>query len=253
MVGNARQPGRSTADRLLSVFDAFSQRQPELPLGRIAELTGLPKTTAHRLLGELVDWGALDLLPSGSYRVGIRMWKIGLLADASAGLREIALPHLEDLHRATGENVQLAILENDAALLIEWLHGSDSVPTRARVGARLPLHATAVGKVLAAHAPDVAGRLIATGLRPYTERTIVDPQRLQSALRRVRSRGVAYVFEEMTAGAVSVAVPVRDSTGAVRAAVSVVLHAAGVSPYPLAAALRTAANGIGRQLPQSFR
>ena len=248
MAGNAREAGRSTTSRLLAVLGAFSAASPELGLTEVAARSGLPKTTTHRLIHELVDGGALVETSPGRYIVGLRMWKLGLLASVNASLRDIAHPYLEDLHRATGENVQLAILDTDAALLVEHIHGSASVGTLSRVGRRIPLHATAVGKVLCAFSEDARAAVMSKPLRRYTESTIVDHRRLATSLRRVRTSGVAYVFDEMSPGATSVAAPIIDQAGEVRAALSLVLRTGEVNPYRLAAALRTAAFGIGRQL-----
>ncbi|NEK59453.1 IclR family transcriptional regulator [Geodermatophilus sabuli] len=251
MAGNANEAGRATSSRLLAVLESFTPADPVLTLAEIAARTGLPKSTAHRLLGDLVEWGGIERRADARYQVGLRVWKLGLLAQSTKVLGDVAHPIMEDLHRASAENVQLAILDRGAALVVERIRGSDSVHTFTRVGARLPLHATAVGKVLAAYSPEAERELVSRPLPAFTPNTITDPKRLRSALARTRAQGIAYVFEEMSAGAVSVACPIVDGTGEVRAAVSIVFRSTVPNPYRFAAALRTAAFGIGRSLSAS--
>ena len=174
----------------------------------LSRRSGLPVATVHRLVRELVRWGALERDDDGTYRVGVRLWEIGSLAPIRAGLRELAIPYMEDLYEATHENVQLAVLDGLDALFVEKISGRDSTPIVTRVGGRLPLHATGVGKVLLAYAPPwVLDGLLARGLEALTPRTIVDPAELRRNLDEVRRMGFAYTRDEMTIGSVSVGAP----------------------------------------------
>src|SRR5438874_738161 len=105
MGGNAREIGRTTSSRLLAVLGAFSAASSVLTLSEIARGSGLPVATAHRLVGELVEWGALERRSGGRYQVGLRLWEIGCLAPQQRDLRSVALPFMEDLYEATHENV----------------------------------------------------------------------------------------------------------------------------------------------------
>lgn len=145
MSGNARDPGRSTIDRVLTLLDVFDGG--DLTLAEIAVRSGLPLTTCHRLLAILERWEGVERLPSGQYRIGVHLWEIGTWAAATS-LREIALPFMQDLYESTRENVQLAIRDHHSALIIERLTGLRAVRTVSWVGRRLPLHATGVGKLL---------------------------------------------------------------------------------------------------------
>src|SRR5690606_5063861 len=133
--------------RALRILSAFSPERRRLALTEIAERAGLPLTTAHRLVGELADWGALEREPDGGYRIGLRLWEVATLAPRGIGVREAALPFLEDLYEATHENVHLAVLDGTEALYLERISGRGAVPVISRVGGRLPLHATGVGLV----------------------------------------------------------------------------------------------------------
>ncbi|GAA0609184.1 IclR family transcriptional regulator [Kutzneria viridogrisea] len=236
------------ARRLFGVLDCFEADTPPLSLTEIVARTGLPMPTAWRYVRELTAWGGLDRLPDGRYRIGFRLWKLGALSPVYRDLRELALPYMQDLYQATHENIQLAVLDERTALCIEKINNLRSVATRTRVGGRLPLHATGVGKVLLAHAPpELLAALLAAGLPRLTRHTIAQPGRLARALAEVREQGMAFSRQEMSLGAGSVAAPVVHPSGEVIASVSIVAHST-VDLDRLGIAVRTAAAGISRSL-----
>jgi DNA-binding IclR family transcriptional regulator len=222
-----------------------------LTLNELAGLTGLPLSTAYRILSELVDLKALERADGGGYRIGLRLWEIGSLAPCTATLPEVAVPFMQDLYEATHENVQLAVLEGHEALYLEKIRGRRSVPVKSRRGGRLPLHATGVGKVLLAYAPpEFLEEVLARGLKRYTPHTIIAPGHLRTALADVRLSGIAYAREEMTVGTLSVASPLLDGDGRAIAAMSIVVRSTGADLHRLAPAGRTAALCASRQLRQ---
>lgn len=247
-VGRSATDGpRSVLSRALAVLTAFSREQPELSLAAIQHATGLPPATAHRLVSELVEWGALERVGRGRYRVGLRLWQLGSLAPQARDLRDVALPFLQDLLDVTHEVVHLVVLDDDRALFVERLMSRPEVHVRSRVARRLPLHASGPGKVLLAHAPtELIERIIAAGLPRMARNTITDPQRLRHALASIRQTGYCLSRDEMTDGASSVAAPVRCGTGAVIAAVSVVVPSGSTRIEQLVPAVRVAAAGISR-------
>lgn len=131
MAGNSSAAGRSVTSRGLALLGAFDERHRELNLSNLAARAGLPLATAHRLVGDLVDWGAVSRTPSG-YVVGSRMWNIGLLAPMNTELRAVASPYLQDLYGATLATVHLAIREGQHALYVERLSGHARVPVVSR-------------------------------------------------------------------------------------------------------------------------
>jgi DNA-binding IclR family transcriptional regulator len=240
---------RSVTGKVMTILDAFTPGDIGLTLTEICLHAGLPLATGHRLIGELTGGGFLQRRADGSYEIGIRLWRIGAQASAAAGLRELALPHMEDLYEATHENVQLAVLRDGKALYLERLRGSRSVPIVTRVGAELSLHATGVGKVLLAFAPaEAAESAIAEGLVGHTPHTITDPERLRMHLQEIRRRGFAVAREEMTLGSCSVAAPVRDADQRVAAALSIVARNSTADPRRLAPAVVTAARALSRDV-----
>lgn len=239
----------TVTQRVLGLLAAFDAEHPGLALTELARRSGLPLSTAHRLVGELAGWGALERGDDGRYRIGLRLWEIGALAPRSVGLREAALPFLTDLQEVTGENVQLAVLDGTEVVYVERLSGRRAVNVITRVGGRLPLHATGVGLVLLAHAPpELQERVLAAPLRRYTERTIATPAQLRRVLADVRRDGVAVSDRQIELVALSVAAPVRGPGGDVVAALSVVVRAEGCDPRAFVPVVRAAARGVSRVL-----
>src|SRR2546423_5182805 len=181
-----RPATRSASDRLLAVLGAFDRDSPALSLAEISRRAELPLTTAHRLVGALTAWGALERDESGGYHIGLRLWELGALAPRGLVLREAAMPFLEDLYESTHENVHLAIRDGLEVVYIERISGRSAGGVLSRVGARWPLHATGVGLVLLAHGgAELQAEVCGTGLASFTPYTVTDPARL----RRVVSGG----------------------------------------------------------------
>jgi DNA-binding IclR family transcriptional regulator len=240
---------RSAADRLLAVLSAFDQDHPALCLTDIGRRAGLPPATAHRLVGELTTWGALERDESGKYHIGLRLWEVAALAPRGVGLRKAAMPFLEDLYEATHENVHLAVLDGHDVVYIERISGHAAVRVHSQVGARWPLHATGVGLVLLAHAdPELQERVCRGPLAGFTPHTVTEPARLRRLLADIRRTGSALSERQITTDALSVAAPVRDPSGGVVAAVSVVVHADRAHLPSLTPLVRIAARGISRAL-----
>lgn len=255
MAGNSAEPGRSVLDRALAVLGSFSEEAPEQTLATITRSTGLAPATAHRLVAELVAWGALERRARGRYRIGMRLWRLGSLAPAARDLRDCALPFLQDLCAATGQVVHLVVLDGPHALFLERLTGRAEVRVRSRVGCRLPPHASGPGKVLLAHASaSLVDDVLAGGLAKLASGTITESHRLREALAEVRRTGCCLSRDEMTEGAASVAAPVTGPSGQVEAALSVVVPGSTSNLQPLVPAVRVAASAVSRALnPEGAR
>jgi DNA-binding IclR family transcriptional regulator len=248
MAGNTSRPGATVASRVLALLGAFDGEHRSLTLSELARRADLPVPTTHRLAGELVSWGALVRRPSGEYVVGRRMWDLGLLAPVQAGLRQVASPFLHDIYAATLATVHLGVRDGHEVLYIDRLSGHASVPVVSQIGSRLPLHATGVGKVLLAYAPEKVREHVLAQLTRYTAYTITQPGRLVAELQQVHRLGYAQTHEEMSLGACSVAVPIRAGDGRVVAALGIVVPSLKRDRPRLVAALQVAAQGIGRSL-----
>lgn len=250
MPGNTNVPGASVTSRVLALLGAFDSRSRSLTLSEMARRANIPLATAHRLVGELMDWGALSRQDSGQYVVGRRMWDLGLLAPDRNGLREVASPFLHDVYAATLATTTLAVRDGAEALNIDRLSGHASVPIGSEVGSRVPLYATGVGKVLLAYAPLTVQAEVMSNLKPITANTITAPSRLGEQLRRVLRDGYAQASEEMHLGACSVAVPIRSVDGSAVAALGIVVPDLKRGRQRLIAALSVAAQGVARSINQ---
>jgi DNA-binding IclR family transcriptional regulator len=239
----------TVAGRVLDVLGAFSPDRTALTLSELSRRTGLPLSTTHRLAGELARRGALERDGEGRFRVGLWLWEVASLAPHGMGLRETAMPFLEDLYEATHENVQLAVLDVPDVVYLERISGRGAVNVVSRAGGRLPAHATGVGLVLLANAPaDVQEAVLAGPLKRYTVRTISSPEKLRRVLADVRRDGVAISDRQIELVSLSVAAPVHGPEDTVIAAISVVVPADGPDPRTLVPAVRAAARGISRTL-----
>jgi DNA-binding IclR family transcriptional regulator len=235
--------------RAFALLEAFSADRRELTLTELARRAGLPLSTAHRLASDLTRWGALERDDDGRYRIGLRLWEVAALAPRGLGLRELAMPYLEDLSQVTQENVQLAVRDGLEVVFVERIAGRRAVPVLTRVGGRFAMHPTGVGLVLLAHAPaDVQEQVLAAPLARFTPNTVVQPQELRRLLAEVRRLGHAVSDRQVTMDSVSVAAPVWGPDGEVVAALSIVIRADGVPPSSLVPAVRAAARGISRSV-----
>ncbi|XTR51224.1 IclR family transcriptional regulator [Pseudarthrobacter sp. So.54] len=132
MVGGSREPGRTVTSKVLSILEAFEESRGALSLTDIAETSGLPLSTTHRLVAELTDWGLLSREPNGRYQLGIRLWE--LAQNTGRQLRDAARPYVQDLFSLTGETAHLAVRAGHEVLYIDRVYGSKRVPRASRVG-----------------------------------------------------------------------------------------------------------------------
>lgn len=224
MAGGSRDPGRSVTSKVLAILEVFEKSRSQLSLTEICEQSGLPLSTVHRLMNELTEWGLLTRGANGRYQLGIRLWE--LAQNAGRQLRETARPFVQDLFSLTGETSQLAVRQGHEVLYIERIYGTKRVPRASRVGGRLPMHATAVGKVILAFEEDwVRTAYLNRSLEQPTAHTHVNPRRLALELTQIQDLGYATTLEEVRLGSCSIAVPVFH-TGRVGAGLGLVLPSA---------------------------
>lgn len=216
--------GDSGTDRLIRVLDTFTPTRTVQSTADIGRRAGLPSSTAHRFVGDLVRSGLLERDDDGRIRVGNRLWELATRSSRALVLRQAALPHMERVQARVHEHTQLAILEQDEALFLERLSAEGSGANLARIAGRLPLHASSSGLVLLAHAErQLQERVIGGRLQPMTPDTLTTPEALRRRLAEVRTLGYCVARGSIDEHATGVAVPVRDRRGAVIAALSVVL------------------------------
>ena len=238
-------------DRGLTILDALADGAPK-SLRDVAHAARLAPSTAHRLLETLARRGFVDVdAGDGRYRVGPRAFAVGT-AFVRGGLSEVAHEPMVALRDALGETVNLAVRDDDQAVYVHQVEGNRAVRLFTRVGARVPLHASGVGKALLAWA-DGAERdaiLARLTLAAHAPATLTDRGALRSDLRSSVERGYALDLEEYETGVRCAAAPVRDA-GATVAAMSVsapLTRFDGARLREAAAALTGCADEVSRRL-----
>jgi DNA-binding IclR family transcriptional regulator len=240
-VVKAADEGRSLVGRIAAIMDAFDGGQSVLTLVELSRLSGLPKSTAHRLAEQLRELGWLERDYRG-YRVGIRLFELGGLAVGHNQLREAALPHLHALANKAGHAVQLGVLDGDEVVYLERIVvGPYRLPTHP--GARMPAYCTGLGKAMLAFDELATERVIETEMPRLTATTITSADALREALDRVRETGVAFDLQEAYEGLGCVAAPIRNAGRAI-GAVSVTGPIARISLPELADAVQLTATNI---------
>lgn len=241
-------------EKALSILELFSVEEPELRIVDMAAKLDPHKSTIHRMVLTLERAGYLRRNPQhGTYSLGLRLVELGALALSSLELGYQARPHLERLQQDVGHTVHMAVLDGADVIYIEKLESKGGVRLYSAVGRRAPVHCTALGKALLAHQPrDVARSLLASRpLRRYTSSTIVDAAEYLQHLDAVKERGYALDLQEHELLVHCIAVPIRDHTGSVIAAVSITLIGPAFRGDELEAYAQhvvAAADGISRDM-----
>jgi len=230
----AASGGRRTAfvqslDRGLAVIRCFSSERPSLTLSEVAERTGLTRAAARRFLLTLQELGYVGST-GRQFSLRPRVLALGYAYLSSFSVAQIAQPHLEDLAEELHESCSVSVLDADDIVYVARASANRIMTIALTVGTRLPPYPTSMGRVLLAWLPpaEIDAILGRTSLRKLTEQTVVDPDELKQILATVRAQGWAAVDQELEAGVRSVAVPIRDSSGKVVAAINASAHAARV-------------------------
>ncbi len=209
-----KSDGSQSLTRGIRLIEFLSDYPNGCPLARIAESTGLNKSTAHRLLATLQHLGYVALAsPAGSYRITSRFASMGFKAMASLNILGVAAPHLEKMNLDTGDTVNFAAREGNYCVLIYKLEPTTGMlRTRAYIGQRMKLYCSGMGKVFLAFSPD--GYLEKywneeqAEIVRYTSNTIVDVGFMRHELARIRGERIAFDREENELGIGCVAAPV---------------------------------------------
>ena len=230
------------------VLHAFTADDLSVSLAELARRTHLAKGTLHRIANGLVATGLLDR-DGTDYRLSAELFQLGMRASIERSLIEIATPFLEDLYEHTHETVHLGVRNGLDVVYLSKIGGHKQVVVASRLGGRMPLHCTAIGKVLLAYAePDVQRQVFEGGLVRRAPRTITVPTVLRAQLDQIAETGLAFEYEESTVGIGCVAAPVTDAGGHVVAAVSVTGPIGRFNPAQSRGQVRAAAAGISATL-----
>lgn len=244
-----RPPDTDTVlGKVVAVLGAFHPDDHELRLAEISRRTGLAKGTTHRIVNDLVAVRLMDRGETG-YRLGSGLFELGMRASVERGLLEVATPFLEDLYERTHETVHLGVREGHEVVYVAKIGGHRQAETPSRVGGRMPMHCTALGKVLLAFGEaDLVDRVLRAPLERRTPRTVMAPGLLRRQLDRAVDAGVAFELEESATGIVCVAAPVLDAADRPVAAISVTGPVTRFRPEAHASSVHAAAAGIAATL-----
>lgn len=212
-VGLTGDDDRSALGRAESLLGAFDADHQSLSLAGLVARTNLPRTTTYRTAEHMVRLAWL-VRENGRYAIGRRLFEIASLIAVRTQLREAALPYMQDLYEASHATVHLAVKDNLDVLYVEKISGHRRATGASRIGGRLPLYCTSVGKAILAHSPPaVIDEVIDAGLVRYTESTCTNPGQLRAELAVIRRTGLAYDRGEYEAHVHCVGSPILGPKG----------------------------------------
>jgi DNA-binding IclR family transcriptional regulator len=229
---------------MTSLLDVLALHAEPVGLKALAQATGLHPSTAHRILTALVTEKLVERADPGSYRLGIRLLELGNLVKSRISVREHALPFMRELHASTGEAVNLSVRRDDEIVYIERTSSGRAMMRVVNiVGARAPLHITAVGKLfLSAEEPrNLKAYAERTRLPAYTRNSLTSSAALDKELDKVRKQGFAHDNEEAEIGVRCIGAGIRDDSGALVAGLSVSAPTERMKPVWAALVKETAA------------
>jgi IclR family transcriptional regulator, KDG regulon repressor len=254
MADNPKRSYNITAlQRGLRLLQLFSESPQGLTAKQVAIRSRLPVSTVHRFLANLESAAFLNCSGAGVYQLGIACFAIGQAALGQLDVRRVSLPYLEELNRKTRETIHLTLRHGLSAVYVEKLDSPEPLRIHSRIGAAVPLHCTAVGKVMLAYMPDEARDKVLPqlGLKRLTPNTVGNLQELAAELYRVRKNGYACDLEEHELHIRCIAAPIWDHAGEVNASVSItapMVRMAVTRLRQLAPLIQTAGVQISREL-----
>lgn len=212
----SQKPIRSL-ERGIDLLFLFSPDRPALDHREIATRLGISLSTTYRFLATLRGKRMVCRDPSGRYTLDPRILQLQAVARGNLDVVQIARPHLERLASLSGETAQLFLLDGNEVVCTESVAGPHAVRIMPDKGKGIPLHASALGRVvLAFQQSSVVERYLRErGLTPMTPHTVTDVPRFRAILRQIRRNGYAISHQQMYVGARGVAAPIADHRGAV--------------------------------------
>lgn len=247
-----------SVERALKILDLFDEHTTELKITEISEKMGLHKSTVHSLLKTLQEYSYIYQNPEdGKYGLGLKLAERGNFVISNMDIRKAARKYLLDLSSKTGQTVHLGILDGREGVYIDKVEGEQSIIRYSRIGRRLPLHSTAIGKVLLAYQnPKDIDRLLQD--YPYyfqTTSTITNEAVLRKEIGKIQQQGYAVDNQENEQGVRCTAVPILNGKGKVLAAISISTLISRVSDQQLAIfidLLKSACQELSEQMKYGY-
>ena len=247
MAGHSLESGRSVTSKVTAILKTFAEGT-EHSMAEIARLTGLPISTAHRLMTELTSRQFLERTSNGQYRVGLVLRMIGPVDCEPPSISERGPCVLEDISASIKGRVRLGVLQDLDVSYIEKVPGPRP-STSFSSWTTVPAHPTAIGRALLAFSPaPTVTRTIDKGLRRYTPHTVTEPDRFRHALAVIRLTRVAVTHPEFEAGVYAVAMPVFGPGGKVVAAIELALRNLDQDAPAAVTTLTIASRSLTREL-----
>lgn len=210
-----------TVVKAVGLLEALARSDAPRGVTELSRELELTKSNVHRLLETLRETGYVKRQDSGTYCLSLKIWQLGRSVISRIDLKDIALPHLEELAAHTGETARLTVFENDQGVCIQQIQSSNPIGLITRVGGSLLPYCSATGKALLAYQPPEVVERVGTSLVKFTPRTVGSRAELEQQLRRIRRQGFAFNFGEWRAAVSGVAAPIWDGEGNVVAAIGV--------------------------------
>ncbi|MEM1025477.1 MAG: IclR family transcriptional regulator C-terminal domain-containing protein [Myxococcota bacterium] len=256
MVAEGRSPEFvASLAKGLNVIRSFDARSPTLTLSEVADKTGMSRAAARRFLLTLSELGYAEN-DGRRFRLTPRILELGYSYLSALGLTDVLTPILERISAELNESISASVLDGPEIVYVARVQTQRILSVGLNVGARLPALATSMGRVLLAHAPEeLRERVLDMNRERFTDRTVTDRDELSRLLRQVREEGYSLVDQELEVGLRSLAIPLRDAEGRVRAAINISAHASRTESGELRErylpALRKAAADVSVLLPST--
>jgi DNA-binding IclR family transcriptional regulator len=237
---------RSVLGRVFDLLECFTDDAPEQTISSLCARTGLPPATVHRMLATLAEWGAVERAARGRYRLGMRLWRLGWGVPGARVLKDVARPHLVDLHTITGEVVVLCSRDDGDVILSDVIAGR-AASRQWHLPRRLPLTASAAGHAFLAHLPDPDVADASDAARPADPWPAGELARRQ-ALDEIRRNGYAVTHSAAPGGIAWVAAPVFDGSRTVRAAIALPVAEDRLNVLGMGRVVSAAARAVSQEL-----
>lgn len=211
-------------DRMMKLLNVLADHAEPLGLKQLAAQTSLHPSSAHRILGVMVEKGLVERVEPGSYQLGIKLLELGNLVKARINVRQVALPFMQKLRDELDETVNLTLRQGDEIVYVERVTAAKSMMRVVQVvGTRAPLHITAVGKIFLAQDGQKSCEEYAlrSGMPAFTKDTITTLDRLREEVEKARRAGFAIDKEEAEKGVCCIGAGICDSSGKLVAGLSI--------------------------------
>lgn len=211
-----------TVVRSLDILQLFIDHA-ELTFQEIIELSGMPKTSVHRMLLSLEDMGFLEKGADANYRLGLLFLKFGDLVSRRLDIRQVAYPIMKDLHNDVKEAINLIVKQGDEAIYIEKIDTYQKVRLYTAIGRRSPLYAGACSRVILSYLPDeeIANYMTTVELNPFANGTITEKERLLETIHQTRKDGYTLSHSELENHTSAIAAPIFNHRGEVIGGISI--------------------------------